>query len=121
LTAAVIHPLTPTVIHLLASAVIHRCGRCGLAAAVIHRLAAAVIHPLALGSPLGKRATEDVRMAAQGEIHEDDEDCGARNREWHVMEKEATPQIAASAKRLNRGWDGWLLSHVFFRLSSSAC
>jgi hypothetical protein len=120
LARAMAHLLAAAMRHLPARAVVRRCRRCGLTATVIHRLAAAVIHPAALTSALGKRATEDVRMATQGEIHKDDEDRGARNRDRYVMEKEATPQVAASAKRLNRGGGVWLLNHVLFGLSSSA-
>lgn len=36
------------------------------------------------------------------ETHEQDEDHGTRKGEWHMVEKKATPLVAASAKRLIR-------------------
>jgi hypothetical protein len=58
------------------------------------------------------------------EIHEDDDDHGTRNGEGHMVEKEATPQVAARAKRLNRRLDSWLRVHVvalFETVNSCVC
>ena len=76
----------------VAPAVMHYCG---VAASMNHRLAPAVIHRCGVAASL-------IHMGIR-EIHEYDHDHATRNGEGRVVEKEAPPQIAASAKRLSRG------------------
>ena len=47
------------------------------------------------------------------ESHPQDKDHGTRDGEWHMVEKNATMQVAAGAERLIRRSSGWLHAHAY--------
>lgn len=92
--------------------------RSGVIPAMPHRSGVfpAVIHRSALDSVPGKRTTEDVPVrllvgVEERETHEQDKDDGTRYGEWHMVEKNATTQVATGAKRRIRRTSGRLRTH----------